>query len=306
MKAATPNPARRKLILRLLSRGGASVLGGLWAYSGLWEPNRPRVEAVTIPLPDLPASFDGMRIVFLSDLHLQPFFGPDRLAPVLALVQAEKPDLILLGGDYCNETLGNREYWLELCADTLRTLTAPLGVFAVFGNHDYPVPPFDPPRRPWEEAKINPLHDEAVSLSRNGERIFLVGLRSTLSRRNQVRSVMEKLPADTTRLILQHEPSFTSQNAALGGSVQLSGHTHGGQIVLPFFGAPRLPAHSSGFRAGLYQTERGQMPVYVTRGVGVLPPLLRFNCLPEVTLITLRHSGVQVTRPPGVREEGGK
>lgn len=294
MKAQTPNLSRRRLIARLLSRGGASLIGGLWGYSGLWEPNHPRLESVTVPLPNLPPAFDGVRIAFLSDLHLQPAFETNRLAPALSLVQAAKPDLILLGGDYCNETLGNREYWLERCADTLRVLSAPLGVFAVFGNHDYPVPPFDPPHRPWLEANIVPLHDESVAISRSGERIFLVGLRSTLSRGNQVHSVTEKLPANTTRLILQHEPSYTPQNALAGGSIQFSGHTHGGQIVLPYFGAPRLPAHTNGFRAGMYETEANKikMPLYVTRGVGVLPPLLRFNCLPEVTLFTLRHSGI--------------
>lgn len=292
MKAPTPDQARRKLIARYLSRGGATVLGGLWAYSGLWEPNQPRLETITFRLDNLPPTFDGLRIAFLSDLHLQPSFGPERLAPALDLVQRLAPDLILLGGDYCNETLGNREHWLELCADTLRKLSAPLGVFAVFGNHDYPVPPFDPPRRPWVHAGIVPLHDESAPLSRRGDRIFLVGLRSSLSRGNRSQAVMEKLPPKTTRLILQHEPSFTPQNAAYGGSLQLSGHTHGGQIVLPFFGAPRLPAHSNGFRAGLYRPEGDRMPLYVTRGVGVLPPLLRFNCLPEVTLITLRHAGL--------------
>ncbi|MBC8138411.1 MAG: metallophosphoesterase [Fibrella sp.] len=292
MKAETPNKTRRRLIARLLLRGGASVLGGLWGYAGLWEPNRPRLESVSLTLPNLPSEFDGVRIAFLSDLHLQPSFGPEHLAPTLSLVQDAKPDLILLGGDYCNETLGNREHWLEVCAHTLRDLTAPLGVFAVFGNHDYPVPPFDPPRRPWVNASIVPLHNEAVALSRNGERIFLVGLRSSLSRGNQVRDVMDKLPTNTTRLILQHEPSYTPQNAASGGNVQFSGHTHGGQIVLPLFGPPRLPAHSNGFRSGMYRNNRDGMPLYVTRGVGVLPPLLRFNCLPEVTLFTLRHPGV--------------
>lgn len=290
MKAQAPNLSRRKLITRLLARGGGGIFAGLWAYSGLWEPNHPRLESVSLSLPNLPSSFDGVRIAFISDLHLQPAFGPERLSPALSLVRSLNPDLILLGGDYCNETLGNREHWLEMCADTLRNLSAPLGVFAVFGNHDYPVPPFDPPRRPWVEANITPLHDEVVPLARSGERIFLVGLRSTLSRGNQAESVMAPLPANTTRLVLQHEPSYLPQNSVYGGSVQLSGHTHGGQIVLPFIGAPRLPAHSNGYRAGMYLTGEKKMPLYVTRGVGVLPPLLRFHCLPEVTLFTLRHS----------------
>jgi predicted MPP superfamily phosphohydrolase len=102
--------------------------------------------------------------------------------------------------------------------------------------------------------------------------------------------VMAPLPANTTRLILQHEPSYLPQNSVYGGSLQFSGHTHGGQIVLPFFGAPRLPAHSNGYLSGLYWTGEKKMPLYVTRGVGVLPPLLRFQCLPEVTLFTLRHA----------------
>ncbi len=286
MKAETAKRSRRELLRRVLLRGGAVGVGGLWGYAGLWEPNRPVLENVSVTLPNLPPAFHGVRIAFVSDLHLQPAFRAERLAPMLTLLASAKPDAVLLGGDYCNGTLGNREYWLEVCANAFSMVTAPLGVFAVFGNHDYPVPPFDPPRRPWKEAGIVPLHDEAAELLRGGERIFLVGLRSTLMRQSRMYELSRTLPTGTARIVCQHEPTFVKHIAACGGSMMLSGHTHGGQIVLPFIGAPILPPYSNGYRAGLYRRE-SKMPLYVTRGIGVLPPLLRFRCAPEVTILTL-------------------
>ena len=287
MKAAA-KPTRRELLQRVLLRGGAVGIGGLWGYAGLWEPNHPVVETVSITLPNLPPAFDGVRLAFLSDLHLQPAFRADRLAPALALLRAAKPDAVLLGGDYCNGMIGDREYWLEVCADALRAVTAPMGVFAAFGNHDYPVPPFDPPRRPWKAAGIVPLHDEAAELSRGGERLFIVGLRSTLMRASRAYEVSRTLPTGAVKIVCQHEPMFVPHIGACGGSLMLSGHTHGGQIVLPALGAPVLPPYSNGYRAGLYHRE-SPMPLYVTRGIGVLPPLLRFCCAPEITLITLKR-----------------
>ena len=286
MKSAF-DPARRKLLRRVLLRGSAATGAGLWAYAGLWEPNHPVVENVSVTLLNLPPAFDGVRLAFLSDLHVQPGFPAGRLAPALALLRAAKPDIVLFGGDYCNGTLGDREYWLEVCADALRNVAAPMGVFAAFGNHDYPVPPFDPPRKPWENAGIAPLHDESVELTRGGERIFLVGLRSSLMRPSRMYEVSRTLPTGAVQIVCQHEPAFVPHIERCGASVMLSGHTHGGQIVLPFVGAPILPPFSDGYRAGLYR-RNSAMPLYVTRGVGVLPPLLRFRCAPEVTMLTLR------------------
>ncbi|MBC8143144.1 MAG: metallophosphoesterase [Armatimonadetes bacterium] len=285
MKAAT-DPTRRKLLRRVLLRGGAVGVAGLWGYAGLWEPNHPVVETVSVTLPNLPPAFHGVRVAFLSDLHLQPAFRAERLAPTLALLTSAKPDAVLLGGDYCNGTLGDREYWLEECANAFRAVSVPLGIFAVFGNHDYPVSPFDPPRRPWRDAGIVPLHDEVAELTRGGERVFVVGLRSTLMRPSRMYQLSLTLPTGATKIVCQHEPMFVPHIAGCGGSVMLSGHTHGGQIVLPFVGAPVLPPYSNGYRAGLYRRE-SEMPLYVTRGVGVLPPLLRFRCAPEVTILTL-------------------
>lgn len=284
----TDKVTRRDLLRRLLTRGGVTAAGGLFAYSALFEPNRPVLERLLVPVHNWPEAFDGLRVAFLSDLHVQPGFGSDRLAPALDLLRAERPDLILLGGDYCNEIIPDREEWLERCANALKGLTAPCGVFAIFGNHDFPVPPFDPPRRPWTDAGIMPLLDDTFELHRRGQRIFLVGLRSSLQCPYRGTEVIGKLPAGATKVVLLHEPAYVPEHGAAGASLMLSGHTHGGQIVLPGVGPLVLPARSNGYRSGLYYRESAAMPLYVSRGVGLLPPMLRFDCPPEVTLLTLR------------------
>lgn len=116
--------------------------------------------------------------------------------------------------------------------------------------------------------------------------MYLVGLRSFLQRPVDPAATLARTPVDSVRIVLWHEPDRAIECAAAGASLQLSGHTHGGQVVLPLIGPPVLPSGGRKYPSGLYQVE--EMPLYVTRGVGLLNPRIRWNCPPEVTLITLR------------------
>jgi hypothetical protein len=200
---------RRALIRR--AAGGAALLGGggTAAYAAGVAPFRPVLERVEVAIPALPAAFDGFRIAHLSDLHLQPAFGGERLRPALALANQARPDLIALTGDYISRHVRPLRLaadppadpnaylrddfdpdaypcapnpYLTRCAAELSVLRAPCGVFAAFGNHDFPPPPGDPPRVLWHEAGITPLLNQAVPVHRGGEAIWIVGLRSALLR----------------------------------------------------------------------------------------------------------------------------
>jgi predicted MPP superfamily phosphohydrolase len=284
------NPKRRlsrRRFLRQLGGGAAATVGGTYVYARWLEPFRPVVERVTITLPFLPPTFDGFRIAHLSDLHIQPAFPAKRLEPVLALLEAEKPDLVALTGDYVYDQIGERDRWTAECVSALRGLKAPQGVFTTFGNHDFPDKIGDPRRDVWEKAGIQPLINETTLVEREGETIHLIGLRSMIMRPVNPFEVISPLPQETTRILLWHEPDDAGRAAAAGASLQLSGHTHGGQVVVPGYGPPRLPIGGQRYPAGLFNV--AGMPLYVTRGVGVLPPLVRLNCPPEVTLLTLRR-----------------
>ena len=296
MHREMPKNETRRRIQRVSKRcllkrvGSVALLSGvsplLWA--AFVEPFRPIVERVSVRLRDLPPAFDGLRVALLSDIHLQTGFDTDQLAPALAHLEREQPDLVLLLGDYVDGRLANKVSYIARCAEAFASVRAPLGTFAIFGNHDYPEPPADPDSGPWRAAHIRPLHGEAVELWRGSDRLFLVGLRSLLSRPAYPKEIMHPLPPDACRIVLWHEGDWAPQTAALGASLQVSGHTHGGQVRMPFFGPPFLPRAGRLFISGLYRV--GEMPLYVTRGVGLLAPRVRFNCPPEVTILTLRTS----------------
>lgn len=285
--------SRRKLFLRA-SGGTALAVGGGYAYSRWIEPFHPVVERVDVPVARLPRAFDGYRIAHLSDLHIQPGFPAEKLKPAIELVQREKPDLVVLTGDYVYGLTGERDRYMSECAGAVKAISAPGGVFACFGNHDFPVPPADPPLASWREAGITPLLDEVVELSHEGHCFFLIGLRSFISRPVSPAAVLHGTPASALRIVLWHEPDRAEDAARAGASLQLSGHTHGGQVVVPGYGPPILPVGGRKYPAGLYEV--AGMPLYVTRGVGVLPPLVRLNCPPEVSLLTLRPQSGQLRK----------
>lgn len=287
-----PNQQNRRLTRRtFLGRASASLVGAgaaTAAYGGLIEPHRPVVERVSVRIANLPGAFDGFRIVQLSDLHVQPGFGPDSLRPALDLARGETPDLFAITGDYVNDDAPDPDDHAVACAKALSVLDAPHGVFAVFGNHDYPSPPADPALGPWIRAGIRMLSDAAVPIRRGTDTIHVVGLRSFLKRPVDPAETLRLAPADSVRIVLWHEPDRAEECARAGASLQLSGHTHGGQVVLPFYGPPILPSGGRKYPSGLYSVQG--MPLYVTRGVGLLNPRIRLNCPPEVTVLTLRRA----------------
>ena len=279
---------RRRLLRGGIGGGTALLAGGGVAYGALFSPFHPVTERVEISLTGLPPAFDGLRIAQLTDLHVQTGFPADALIPALESVARETPDLIVLTGDYINDRSENNAFHSETCIALLSQLRAPLGVWAVFGNHDYPPPPMDPSSLLWTKAGIRTLSDEVAPLRRHGAEITLVGLRSTIQRPVNPARVLRLAPANAFTIVLWHEPDRAGETAAAGGSLQLSGHTHGGQVVIPGWGPPVLPIGGRLYPAGLYRVG-GQMPLYVSRGVGLLPPRVRLNCPPEVTLLTLRR-----------------
>ena len=227
----------------------------------------------------------------LGDLHVCPSFPAENLAPALTLAKAAQPELVLLVGDYVCDREGDYMADMAACISALEPLarSARLGAFASFGNHDFPVPPLDPPHELWESAGITPLLDSSAQLQSEKAFLWLVGLRSALSRPTDPQAVLGALPNKDAapRLLLWHEPDRALLAAKAGASLMLSGHTHGGQLVVPGVGPLRLPQEGRRYPAGLVFVEG--MPLYTTRGVGVLPPRMRVNCPPEVTVLTLKR-----------------
>lgn len=255
-------------------------MGGLYYYSSRVETEDLRVERVRIPVPGLPAGLDGFKIAFLSDFHLFPHTRIELIERAVATANALKPDLALLGGDY---VLRRADSIFEL-APVLARLDATCGVFSILGNHDH-----------WRglatveqglrESRIPVLRNRGVTLPVGSDRLFLAGVDDGWVKRHDLAAAMDGAPSGVPAVVLMHEPDFADQfSADRRISLQLSGHSHGGQVRFPFIGSPFLPPYGRKYDKGLYRV--GPMWLYTNVGIGVTAPV-RLNCPPEVSEITL-------------------
>lgn len=258
------------------------VGGGLGGYGVAVEPSDLEVSRVTLSLPGLPRAFDGLRVAHLTDLHVNRIVPQARARAAVAAAMAAAPDLIVLTGDYVT---GVSDDETALVADALASISAPLGVFAVLGNHDHSYGA----RRvtaALESAGVRVLANENVPLERHGERLYLAGVDDVRRSRPDLARALRDVPGDGRVLLLVHEPDYADTVARDGRVLlQLSGHSHGGQVVLPW-GALYLPPLGRKYPSGLYEV--GGLRLYTSRGIGTGQVPVRFNCRPELPIIELR------------------
>jgi predicted MPP superfamily phosphohydrolase len=248
------------------------------------EPDWLAVERVTVRLPHLPLALDGLRIAHLSDLHWGPYTGLREVRTAVEEANALSSDLIVLTGDY---VLYSADY-AAACARELARLRAPLGVFAIPGNHDYWTD-IDVVAEELRRAGLNLLRNSAQRLEVGGEPLWLAGVDDVWERHHDLAAALGRVPLDEPVLLLVHEPDFADEAAQAAHRIllQMSGHSHGGQVNLPLMGRPILPWLGRRYPAGLQAVPGSTLQVYTNRGVGVIAPPLRFNCRPEVALLTL-------------------
>jgi predicted MPP superfamily phosphohydrolase len=264
----------------------AAGLSSTQAYAARYvNPYEPVLERVMLPLPEAHAGLDGLKIGFVTDTHVGPFISNEDVNRALDLLRAEAPDLLLLGGDYASESPRYVAGVADLLGAFAREL--PLGGYGVMGNHDYSISG-DYTFRGMTDAGIGMLANDVAEVRVGSDSLWIAGIDESLLGDPDAVGTMAKTPDGAAVLALWHEPQFAEQVATAGAFAQLSGHTHGGQIRLPGIGPVGLPVH--GKRHVIGQSDANGMPVYTSRGVGVYRPPLRFNCPPEVTLITLRVS----------------
>ena len=278
---------RKFLYAAALAAGGMTFLGG----DGLAESDDLSVVRVDVPLRRLPRSFDGFTIAQLSDFHYETFTIKP-ISRAVAMVNRLAPDLIALTGDFITAPLFEtpsslREAALQAapCAEMLSKLAAPEGVYAVLGNHDF-LSDSGRVTHTLAEHHIPVLRNRAVAVRRGEEKIWLVGIDDAYLGRPDLGAALRDVPANDTTILLAHEPDYADEASLLPVDLQLSGHSHGGQIWIPGLGAPWLPPMARKYPRGLYRV--GDLTLYTNRGVGTIHLPIRLNCPPEITLIRLR------------------
>ena len=268
----------RRAVLKGLAGSGVGALTGFGVYGFLYERHTLAVTRETIGVANLPPALAGLRIGLLTDVHRSRWVSHDDVAHAVTTLMQESPDIIVLGGDYV--TWGDRDY-IEPAADALAPLRAPHGVFAILGNHD------DDHAMPAALTKrnIQVLKDARTRLTINGEGLELAGVRFWTKRQSDIAAVVRGATAPV--ILLAHDPRRLAEAASLNIPLVLSGHTHGGQVVLPGLGA--VAAQKFPVVAGVGREHRTTM--FVSRGIGTVYVPVRINCPPEIAVLTLK-SGV--------------
>ena len=271
---------------------GASSAAGLAFYSGEIERHEIDVVRRTIALAGLPDAFAGFRIVQISDIHLEEFTEAPFLEETVRRMNSLRPDMVVLTGDFVSNgpfpahmSIG----WAYRCAEILRDLACPLR-YAVLGNHDAMVSPAAVTDALVSHS-IPVLSNRSVAIERDGRRIWLAGLADALEQKPDLSLALpRRRSADREPLILLlHEPDFADTAVNRQISLVLSGHTHGGQVRIPFIRPFHLPGLGRKYLEGLFSLGGG-MQLYVNRGIGTVGVPFRFRCPPELTVVTLAQA----------------
>lgn len=253
-------------------------------YATAIEPRLVETVQREVALTRLPRELDGFTVLQLTDIHYTRRTDRRFIERMIKRANRLQPDVIVLTGDFVTRSAGD----IQPCAEVLSKLHARYGVFAVLGNHDY----WTDPQHVTDvliENGIRVLCNEAIPLKQNGKLLWVAGLDDAWSGNPDIAHALRAVPADDAKILLVHEPDYADMVAEYPVDLQLSGHSHGGQVRLPLLGPPVLPTMCRKYPMGYYRI--GKLQLYTNRAIGGISIVgipMRFNCRPEIAVFTLR------------------
>jgi predicted MPP superfamily phosphohydrolase len=285
------SPGRRDFLMQTAGVvTGAPFVAG--AYGLLYGRLNLETVAQPIRLPNLPAAFHGFRIAQLSDIHIGPFMTGEQIRKFAAIANAQKPDMIVLTGDFVTFDADTQFAVVEALAG----LRAPFGMYGCLGNHDTWAGVEDSITRLFAAAHVRMLRGESVEIAMGADGFNLIGVdfqsRHRFGSSPAVRKILgnieSRIVRGRTNILLSHNPDTFDRAAALGIDLSIAGHTHGGQAALEFISPEISPTRlATRYVAGLFQKPGGQL--YVNRGIGTIGVPLRIGAPPEITVYELRR-----------------
>jgi predicted MPP superfamily phosphohydrolase len=284
----------RRNFIRLCILGFLAFVGA----KGFRNTRKLELVRLKVGLKRLPSAFDGLKVGQITDIHAGPLVPAELIREGVDMIMAHRPDVIVLTGDFVSSATkflwtsfgGFTQRHYEYCMKELGRLKAPLGVFAVLGNHDF----WSGHEAALKIARglkgrgVQVLRNEAVPIERKGQRLYIVGVDDYWEGSYSLSRALKNVPQDACLILLSHNPDVNEdiENSRQRIDFIISGHTHGGQIVLPFKGALYIPSpFGQKYRAGLVRDQKRQ--TYVSRGLGLFFIPVRINCPPEVSLLAL-------------------
>ncbi len=250
------------------------------------EPRDLQARKVNIYLRRLPEAFEGFRIAQISDIHFGPYMGRVGVERAVRLAQSFQPDMVALTGDFVSHPWGKPRSgatFVYPCAEVLAQLKNSR-LIAVLGNHDHSNGA-DIVTGGLTERGIAVPRNAALPIERGKDRIWIVGVDDVWYRAANLTQALQGVPGDEATILLAHEPDYADHASRFPVDLQLSGHSHGGQVRIPGVGALVLPEMAHRYPMGLNRV--GNLQVYTNVGLGVINPPVRFMCPPEVTFLTL-------------------
>jgi uncharacterized protein len=270
----------------------AGSAAGMAFYAG--EISRHELEIVyrTITIPRLPDPFAGLKIVQISDFHFHEYTEAAFVEAVVRRVNEVAPDLVVMTGDFVSSKPLPRQFSVRMsyhCAEILSRIECPLR-YAILGNHDALVGA-PAVTDSLQTHGIPVLTNSSVPLERDGRRLWLAGMQDALEQRPDLLTALPtgRNPGREPLILLAHEPDFADRVLGEQIDLVLSGHTHGGQIRIPFLPPLLLPEMGTKYVEGLFRLRDGTQ-LYVNRGIGAVNLPFRFRCPPEISVITLQPS----------------
>ena len=276
----------RRQFLKIATRStiATSVMTlGSFAYVTEIEPRHVSIEHVTLKIRRLDPAFHGYKLVQISDIHMDHLWmNEERLFDLMRLVNEQQPDAIAITGDYVTDEAAPYE---DSLVKALQLLNPRDITVAVLGNHDHWTDATIV-RRAIRRSGITDLNNRVYTLQRGDAMLHLCGVNDIWEKHHRLDLVLNSLPDDGTAILLAHEPDYADTSSQTGRfDLQLSGHSHGGQVQFPFIGPIIVPYLGQKYPSGLY-TVNG-MYQYTNRGLGMVSPQVRLNCPPEITVFTL-------------------
>lgn len=253
---------------------------GLPVYGYKIEPYWVEVKTVPLVLPHLQPEFDGYRIVQLSDVHVVDQMPQSFLERVIEQTNQQQPDLVVITGDIVTS---DPQRYASRIESAFKAFAAP--TVAVLGNHDYWSDP-GAVQQILQKGNVELLRNQVYTVERDQAQLHIAGVDDVWAGAADLDQVMTLLPKTGAAILLAHEPDFADVAVMTHRfDLELSGHAHGGQVAIPFVGAPVLPPHGKRYPIGQYQIE--DLIQYTNRGIGMVSPRVRFGSRPEITVFQL-------------------
>lgn len=275
-----------KKSLKNIFIAGLIFIAAIGYYAVIFEPNNLKIERVDIKMKNLPESFEGVKFVQISDLHLKKI--GEKQKKVLKIINEINPDYIFITGDIVDKQSGD----LKEVDDFLKGLSEnhKEKIYSVWGNHDHNNPQFAALKDLLGKNGIIILNNENRILTIKGESVYLLGVDDTYTGYSDLKKALKGVPPNGIKILLAHSPLIINNSYIDSMDVVFSGHTHGGQAVIPFYG-PLYIGSGWGIKkeylAGLFKIRNFQF--YVNRGIGETGLPIRFNVSPEITLISFKN-----------------